>query len=232
MIYVYYLSIIFILYSKLTLSNVVTFDLTIPLWNIATINSNSIRSTCQQLNGNNYIYNSILQSCVTCTQASTVVDTRFVDGKGNYVQCECANGYYAKPNTCYNVDSSGNCNDYTCESCLSNNMVSYSDHYGCAYCGNTTLGISTTTNECRCQLNQVLVESDQFGNLYSSKSCHICPFGKLAILINTQIVGKNYIADYYTCQSCPDPLMTMTVSSNGDTNLLYSCTCPNGKSIS
>jgi hypothetical protein len=168
-----------------------------------------------------------LQSCVSCNISTSIIDPSQIDGLGNYVQCKCSNGYYARENTCYNVDATGNCNSFNCVSCLTNGMVSYSDRSGCVFCGNTTLGISPSTNECQCNLNEALVESDQFGNLYQNKSCHVCPSGQSVILANTQIAGKNYFTNYYVCQSCPDELMTMSVTTSGN-SFLYACTCQTG----
>lgn len=47
------------------------------------------------------------------------------------------------------------------------------------------------------------------------------------ITTNTKIAGKSYTADAYTCQSCPDPLMSMSVTSTNN----YVCTCPSGYTI-
>ena len=43
----------------------------------------------------------------------------------------------------------------------------------------------------------------------------------MAVVTNTQfIAGKQYVSDLYSCQSCPDAHMSMTVSSGA-----YSCAC-------
>lgn len=40
------------------------------------------------------------------------------------------------------------------------------------------------------------------------------------ITTSQYIAGKAYVPDKYSCQSCPDPLMSMTVTSGA-----YSCAC-------
>jgi hypothetical protein len=43
---------------------------------------------------------------------------------------------------------------------------------------------------------------------------------------DTVIAGRQYFGDYYSCQACPDPLMSMQLSSGK-----YSCTCPAGYTL-
>lgn len=50
--------------------------------------------------------------------------------------------------------------------------------------------------------------------------------GTAIITGNQFIAGKWYLADLYTCQSCPDPLMSMSVVGGA-----YTCACPAAYSL-
>jgi hypothetical protein len=102
-------------------------------------------------------------------------------------------------------------------------MTSYSDNSACVSCDSTTTGRSSVTNDCGCPTGQVLVEEDVVGNKASTKSCQSCPGGSTVITFDTTVAGAYYQKDLYSCRSCPDPSMSMTLSSDG---LSYKCTCP------
>ena len=60
------------------------------------------------------------------------------------------------------------------------------------------------------QYINVLQEADEYGNKAGNKSCHACPSGQAVVRADMLIAGKQYYSSLYLCQSCPDPLMTMT----------------------
>ena len=92
-------------------------------------------------------------------------------------------------------------------------------------CDGSTNGIGSN-NDCSCPSGQVLIETDYFGQKLTAKKCEACPTGQAVITTDTTIAGWTYSANAYQCQSCPDPLMTMSVSGSS-----YSCTCPSGYTL-
>lgn len=85
-----------------------------------------------------------------------------------------------------------------------------------------TAGLDTD-GDCKCPANQVLVETDFYGNKKPYKYCRACPTNTAVILSDTYIAGRFYKASKYLCQSCPDPLMIMSAAGT--------CTCPNGYTL-
>lgn len=78
--------------------------------------------------------------------------------------------------------------------------------------------MSAVDGECQC--SSLIVETDSSGNKLSSKECGQCPTGKGVIPYSQYISGVFYEADLYSCRSCPDHNMVMTI-----TNGVGICTC-------
>ena len=167
--------------------------------------------------GANKIYNTLTFLCTSCpTLSGQMVDTSVQDKLGNYLQCTCTTGYQKSYVDC-STDQSGNCNGIVCTLCPEPN-VAFSDGKGCARClGSSTY--SSTLNDCSCPIGQALVEMDKLGNK-ANKTCLACPLGSQVISTSLSIAGQAYTVSRYTCQSCPDPLMTMSSS--------LQCSCPTG----
>lgn len=106
------------------------------------------------------------------------------------------------------------------------NKASTSDGSTCLPCGTNTTGLVTSTGDCGCSNRYVLIEKDVLGNFLPAKICQACPTGSMVITTSGRIAGKVYTASRYLCQSCPDPLMTMSFVNN-----VYSCRCPTGYTI-
>lgn len=164
-------------------------------------------------------FDTLTQTCGTCG-TGYAPDTSTNDTMGDPTGCKCALGYQASTTNCFGT-SDGSCVALTCTACSTGNPA-YSDHSGCTTCGSSTLGIGSDL-ECAClNNNYVLMEVNQTGHyLAGGKECSKCAEGTAVISIPVTIAGKFYEPDRYTCQSCPDPLMTMSVSGTS-----YSCTCP------
>lgn len=78
-------------------------------------------------------------------------------------------------------------------------------------CGNTTLGyLNPDTNDCLCPTGHILVENDLVGTKLKTKECLSCPANTTIITADTTIAGIFYKANYYKCQSSPDPNMIYT----------------------
>jgi len=167
--------------------------------------------------GANKIYNPLTFLCTSCpTLSGQMVDTSVKDKLGNYLQCTCITGYQKSLVDC-SSDQSGNCNGIVCTLCPAPN-VAFSDGKGCARCLGTA-SFSSLLNDCVCPIGQALVEMDVLGNK-ANKTCHSCPSGSQVISAEVAIAGKTYTENRYTCQRCPDPLMTMSSS--------LQCSCPTG----
>ena len=167
--------------------------------------------------GADKIYNPITFLCSSCPSLSgMMVDKSVKDKLGNYLQCTCTTGYQKSIVDC-SADQSGNCIGIGCTLCPQPN-VAFSDGKGCARCIGTS-SYSSTLNDCSCPFGQALVEMDVLGNK-ANKTCHACPSGSQVISSAVSIAGQTYTPSRYTCQSCPDPLMTMSSS--------LQCSCPTG----
>ena len=109
----------------------------------------------------------------------------------------------------------------SCSLCPSES-TSYRDRSQCVTCGSTTTGLDPTTGDCGCSsAMMMLYETDVAGTKLSSKQCEACPVGTAVVTSSQYIAGMYYKADRYSCQSCPDQNMQMSVSSTG----VYSCVC-------
>jgi meckelin len=163
-------------------------------------------------------------TCKNCPDGF-VVDKSEIDGFGNYIRCKCPLGSIPIEATDCITDFTGLCEMYTCSMCNSTGLAAYSDQSACVRCSNSsTLGLGDN-NECSCNTGEVLVEASAYGDLLSEKVCAACPAGKIVVSEDTVIAGRFYSGNNYQCRSCPDPLMTMSVT--GD---VYGCTCPSGYS--
>eukprot|EP00981_Chlorochromonas_danica_P008890 scaffold2338_cov184-Ochromonas_danica.AAC.1 len=163
-----------------------------------------VTSSCAGL-GFDY-YDSTLYQCKTCPSHQTK-DSSYKNGVGDAI-------------------SNGNCTSYNCTSCASQGLASFSDNSGCVGCDSTTTGLQASTGDCACASGKVLIERDVVGNKLTNKTCLSCPTGTLVVTSDTVIAGKSYTGSRYQCQSCPDPLMTMSL-----VNGVYSCKCPTGYTI-
>jgi hypothetical protein len=72
----------------------------------------------------------------------------------------------------------------------------------------------------------MLQEVNQTGHYMDGKQCVKCAEGKAVVSIPVTIAGLFYEPDRYSCRSCPDDLMEMTVSGTN-----YACTCPTGYTL-
>lgn len=168
-------------------------------------------------------FNSLTQTCGSCG-TGYAPDTSTNDTMGDPTGCKCALGYEASTTDCYGT-SDGSCVALTCTACSTGNPA-YSDGSDCTTCGSTTEGIGSDL-ECECQDNRfVLIERNETGHLMDSKECFMCAEGTAVISIPVTIAGRFYEPDRYTCQSCPDERMEMSVSGTS-----YSCTCPSGYTL-
>ena len=93
-------------------------------------------------------------------------------------------------------------------------------------CGNSTLGLSTDLSDCECASGSALFETDIVGGKLSSKECISCPAGTSVVTTSGLIAGRYYTADRYSCQSCPDPHMTMSEAGG-----VYTCACDTGYTL-
>lgn len=122
----------------------------------------------------------------------------------------------------------------TCSGCSS--TVSYSDNDQCATCGagiNISFSLPNTVDtgsDCYCDsYYDALVETDSLGLTNTgSKNCSTCPSG-MGVVATTQFIsGKEYVGDSYSCRSCPDSNMEMTISPStysSSTSPTYTCSC-------
>jgi meckelin len=153
-----------------------------------------------------WTFSPLQMACVGCPSGSEVSKQIF-DGEQNYVECICSPGYFS---------STGST---PCTACDSSEGTTQ-DRTSCLPCDSTTTGVSW--GRCTCgSVDSVIVDSDAAGNKLTAMECITCPSGTLVITSDTTIAGKTYYADYWSCQSCPDPLMTMSYSGG-----TYSCSCP------
>jgi len=182
-------------------------------------------------------YDSPSQTCVTCGTGFSP-NRNLTDALGDYVECECALGYYATYVDCANTDSyttgvvtRGSCVGMTCTACsvsLGSGGVSWSDKSGCTTCNSgSTSGIGLDL-ECNCPSESYHLQeyNKTSGAKLGAKECWACPSGTKRISTSQTIAGVYYYADRYTCQSCPDPHMLMSVSDG-----VYSCTCGTGYTL-
>ena len=117
------------------------------------------------------IYDTLDGTCKDCA-AGMVADPSVLDSVGNAVQCKCAQGYYSGSVNCFGT-TDGSCKKLTCTQCSvtdSNKPTSHSDGSGCAACGASTSGFSSSKQECECADGIMLVEKDINGAWASSKS--------------------------------------------------------------
>ena len=72
----------------------------------------------------------------------------------------------------------------------------------------------------------MLRETNATGHYLGYKECVKCASGTAVVTVGTTIAGLYYEPDRYSCRSCPDSLMMMTVSGT-----TYTCTCPTGYTL-
>ncbi|CAM9776046.1 unnamed protein product, partial [Ectocarpus fasciculatus] len=130
-------------------------------------------------------------------------------------------------------DTSGTCQGLTCTRC---GVTSLSDRSACVTCGTTTIGLVSDSaspyhNDCGCaavvaSVFERLVETDTTGEALGAKECVQCAAGTAVIFADTTIAGVAYKKNLYSCQSCPDPLMSFEYSQS-----TYSCVCPAGYTL-
>ena len=105
------------------------------------------------------------------------------------------------------------------------------DQSACVPCGSSA-SYNALTAKCKCSdtaMRQFLVEDN--GGI----TCSYCPLStvtsnldgtavrrQVVVNANTLIAGKQYYADSYKCQACPDPNMVMSYSVATSS---YSCEC-------
>lgn len=194
-----------------------------PIAEVAPAVYSDLRYSSCSSQGSGY-YDSASQTCGSCGTGYTS-DYNYTDGMGDYYQCTCAKGYYAVYQDCSSVVD---CTARSCTSCstaFGATYVSYQDLSGCTTCS-TSVGADL---ECSCtDENYYLYEfsttdGSRLDNSAGGKVCNYCPVGTKSIWQSQTIAGKYYYADRYSCQACPDPHMTMTVSSS-----TYTCSCASG----
>jgi hypothetical protein len=179
-------------------------------------------STCQS-QGYDY-YNSLTQTCESCG-TGYVVDTSKNDTMGDPTGCKCAPGYYGTEVDCFGT-SDGTCVALTCTACSGGTPASYSDGSSCVACDSSTEGIQSDL-ECGClNNNYMLREVNATGHYLGYKECVKCASGTAVVTVASTIAGLFYEPDRYSCRSCPDDLMTMSVSGT-----TYTCTCPSGYTL-
>ncbi|KAJ1415979.1 hypothetical protein B484DRAFT_157328 [Ochromonadaceae sp. CCMP2298] len=167
----------------------------------------------------NYSSDYVCRSCGTNQQPNT--DSKGPDG--NYYSCECLPGYVGSTNDCTGDSTATDCDSLVCTSCLASGNASYTDNSACVSCGNSTSGLGTS--DCGCD-SGALSERDAVGNKLEAKICTSCDTGRAVVTKDVIIAGVQYYKDLYSCQACPDLLMSMTVSGS-----TYSCTCGTGYTL-
>ena len=180
-------------------------------------------------NSTSKYFDSTIQSCRQCPE-NQLPDFSVLDGRGNARSCTCAPGYYIVENSCAD-DNTGNCQGFTCTSCIASGESTYPDNTACVPCEDGVL--LGADGYCSCPIGgdfrkEVFVTIDNVGEYLTDSICDTCPEGQLVITQNAKYAGVQYYANPHTCQSCPDEHMSFVTNDSGAT---FSCECAAGEGI-
>ena len=154
-----------------------------------------------------FYFNSLNFTCTICPQNSTT-SSSFVDGDSRYSRCFCDTTSYSATGMT------------PCTRCPLYHF-STRDGKSCLPCATS---YQTNITKCGCGVDEKIVDTDLIGNYLPSINCTKCPANTAVITADVRVVGYDYKANLYTCQSCPDPMMILTRV----TKKLFSCKCPTG----